>query len=458
MIQKITETGIPAPDHLVGKSCRRIDGEEKVTGAALYGADLFPTSADLFASVVRSEHAHADIVSIDTHDALAVKGVLGVYTHDSIEGTNLHGLIRRDHPALASKRVRYRGDAIAVVVAESERSAEASRDRVRVEYKPLPVIANMEQALADGATKLYPEGNVMGDKRIRRGFVDKALSESHVVVSDTFFTQTVDHAFLDIEAGTGHWNGSLLTLYVAGQWVHEERRLIALALGIPVEQIRIIQPVTGGAFGGREDISIQIYLGLAAMKHPGKTIGLRYTRSESMRVRHKRHALKIDYTLGAAKDGTLTAARISVYSDEGAYASTGIAVMRKSASHATGPYRIPNVEVDVYGVHTNNNPTGAMRGFGACQMAIAYEGMIDRVARALQMDRETLRRKNLINDGDVVTTGQRINHVSVQQCLTRAIETFKSRPYPNNDDLPPRLRRGWGMSAICFGLGYGDGF
>jgi CO/xanthine dehydrogenase Mo-binding subunit len=453
-----TRVDIPPADHLVGKSCRRVDGPEKVTGVAMYGADLFPHAADLFARVLRSEHAHADIVTIDKRAALDVPGVLGVYTHADVGGTNLHGLIRRDHPALAGGRVRYRGDAVAVVVADSERAAIAARDRIRVQYEPLPVVATMEQALAADAPRLYPEGNVMGDKRIRRGDVDRALAEAHVVVTDVFNTQTVDHAFLDIEAGTGIWDGQVLTLNAPGQWVHEERRLIALALGIEVEQIRIIQPATGGAFGGREDISIQIYLGLAALKHPGKTIALRYDRAESMRARHKRHALKIEYTLAADREGNLTAARVIVHSDEGAYASTGIAVMRKAASHATGPYRVPNVEVDVYGVHTNNNPTGAMRGFGACQMAIAYEGMMDRLANALQMDRLALRNRNLVCAGDQVTTGQRVENATVVECLEAAVAKFNERVYPGNHGLPPHLRRGWGMSAICFGLGYGDGF
>lgn len=449
---------IPPGVHLVGESCRRVDGPEKVTGLAMYGADLFPHAADLFAKVVRSAHAHADVLAIDKSEARAVPGVLGVYTHEDITGTNRHGLIRRDHPVLATKRVRYCGDAIAVVVAENEAAAVAARDRVKVSYRPLPVVATMEQALAPDAPRLYPDGNVMGDKRIRRGNVDAAIAAAHAVATDVFHTQTVDHAFLDVEAGTGIWDGQLLTLNAPGQWVHEERRLIALALGIGVEQIRIIQPATGGAFGGREDISIQIYLGLAALKHPGKTVALRYDRAESMRARHKRHALRIEYTLAADRDGNLTAARVIVHSDEGAYASTGIAVMRKAASHATGPYRVPNVEVDVYGVHTNNNPTGAMRGFGACQMAIAYEGMMDRLAEALQMDRLELRRRNLIQPGDPVTTGQRVDNATVTECLDRAFARFKEKPYPGNDGLPPHLRRGWGMSAICFGLGYGDGF
>lgn len=466
MTGSATDTAIPKGERLaisqggqlVGRSCRRIDGPEKVTGVALYGADLFPTSADLFAKVVRSSEAHAEVVSIDLAAAIAVPGVVGVYTHEDVGGTNRHGLVRRDHPVLVDSRVRYRGDAVAVVVAESERAAETARDLVNVTYDPLPVIATMAEALAPDAVRLYPEGNVMGDKRIRRGDVAGALADADVVVTDTFHTQTVDHAFLDLEAGTGVWDGHTLTLRTAGQWVHEEARLIALALGLPVEQVRIIQPCTGGAFGGREDISIQIYLGIAALKHPGKTIGLRYDRGESMRARHKRHALDIEYTLGAKRDGTLTAARIIVHSDEGAYASTGIAVMRKASSHATGPLRVPNIEVDVYGVHTNNNPTGAMRGFGACQMAIAYNGTMDRLAKALGMDRVDLILKNLIQPGDVVTTGQRIENATGDKCLAAALEKFRDRPYPGNENLPPHLRRGWGLSVMCFGIGYGDGY
>jgi CO/xanthine dehydrogenase Mo-binding subunit len=260
-----------------------------------------------------------------------------------------------------------------------------------------------------------------------------------------------------LEAGIAHWDGELLTIQVSGQWVHEERRLTALALGLPMEAVRIICPATGGAFGGREDISIQIYLGLVALKHPGKTIAMRYSREEFMRARHKRHAIRIHYTLGAKRDGTITAAKITVYSDEGAYASTGPAVLRKAASHSTGPLRVPNVYVDVYGVFTNNNPTGAMRGFGACQMAIAYNGMMDRLAERLELDRIELWRKNLIHSGDEVTTGQRIPISTATECMDAALQQYKLNA-GRDAPLAPHQRRGWGLSVICFGLGYGDGF
>ncbi len=331
------------------------------------------------------------------------------------------------------------------------------------------MVGDLDAALADDAPRLHPNGNLMGGKRIRKGDADAALAESDVIVSETFQTQTVDHAFLDIEAGIACWDGKLLTVHVSGQWAHEERRLTALALGLSIEAVRIITPATGGAFGGREDISIQIILGMAALKHAGKTIAMRYSREESMRARHKRHAIRIHYTLGAGRDGTLTAAKITVYSDEGAYASTGPAVLRKAASHATGPYRVPNVWVDVFGVFTNNNPTGAMRGFGACQMAIAHEGMMERLAERLGMDRIELRRKNLIRSGDAVATGQRIPNATAVECLDAAMARFQDAPWdiralgqskiqnPKSKILPHQ-RRGFGVSVICFGLGYGDGF
>jgi nicotinate dehydrogenase large molybdopterin subunit len=445
------------PEGPVGKSERRIDGLEKVLGTALFGADLFFNRADYFACVVRSEQAHANVLSIDTSAALRMPGVIAVYTAADVPGTNRQGLIRRDHPVLAENKVLYRGDGVALVVAQTEKAARRGREAVRVEYEPLPVLGSIDDALADGAPLLHPNGNFMGGKRIRKGDADRALAESDVVVSDTFQTQTVDHAFLDLEAGIGRWDGNVLTLHVSGQWVHEERRLTALALGLPLEAVQIISPVTGGAFGGREDLGIQIHLGLAALKNPGKTIAMRYSREESMRARHKRHALRVHYTMGAKRDGTLTAAKVTVFSDEGAYASTGPAVMRKAASHATGPYRVPNVYVDVYGVYTNNNPTGAMRGFGATQMAIAYEGMIDRIADRLEMDRVELRRKNLIRSGDAVTTGQIVPTATAIDCMEAAVDQFKSNRAVD-PPLAPHQRRGWGVSVICFGLGYGDGF
>ncbi|MCX7964427.1 MAG: xanthine dehydrogenase subunit D [Candidatus Hydrogenedentota bacterium] len=457
----------------VGKPLIRFDAREKVTGETRYGGDLYEKGM-LHVKVLRSEYAHAEILSVDPSAALALPGVVGVYTARDISGTNRHGLIRRDQTVLAEQFVRYKGDAIAIVVAESDKIAREALKLIKVEYRPLPVIHTIDEALAPDAPKIHPEGNVMGDKRIRKGDAERAFAEEcDVIVEETFSTQTVDHAFLDLEAGSALYDGEMLTIWVSGQWVHEERRLVALALGLPVERVRIIQPATGGAFGGREDLSIQCYVGLAALKHPNRKVYLRYSRAESMTARHKRHAMRIHYTLGAKRDGTLVAAKVTVWSDEGAYHSTGLAVMRKASSHSTGVYRVPNIHVDVYGVFTNNNPTGAMRGFGAAQMAICYEGMLDRLAAKLGMDRIEIRRKNVLRHGDEITTSQVLPVVTAEECLDAALMQFArgvgvdvatpqeaqrvwdARSYATP---APYLRRGYGVSIVCFGLGYGDAF
>lgn len=441
----------------IGSRSLRLDARDKVTGAAKYGGDL-PGKDALTVTVVRSAHPHAEILSIDTSRAEATSGVVAVFTHRDMPGTNMHGLIRRDQEVLASRFVRHLGDAVALVVAEDPAAAERAKALVAVTYRPLPVVATVDDALAPGAPVLHPDfpGNVMGVQRIRKGDAERAMAAAEVVVEETFQTQTVDHAFLDLEAGMACMDGDVVTIHASGQWVHEERRLVALALGLPLERVRIVQPHTGGAFGGREDISIQVYLGLAALKL-GRPVQIAYSRHESTVARHKRHAIRIRYRLGAKRDGTLVAAQVEVLADEGAYASTGPAVIRKASSHATGPYRIPDVSVDVTGVFTNNSPTGAMRGFGACQLAIAYEGAMDRLAARLGMDRVELKRRNLIGPGEGVTTGQVIPVVSARQCLDVALERagWATRSY---DTDRPYLKRGYGVSTICFGLGYGDGF
>lgn len=444
------------PTKVVGKSALRLDGVDKATGKTKYGQDLFDKSF-LSAKALRAAYPHAEILGIDTREAKKIPGVVAVLTHQDMPGTNMHGLIRRDQEVLCGKKVRYLGDAVAIVVAKDEEAAVAALKKIKVDYRPLPAVLTMEDALKPDAPKIHTEGNVLGEKHLRRGDAPQAMSEADVVVEDMIQTQTADHAFLDLEAGRARYDGKMLTIEVSGQWLHEERRLIALALGVPLEQLRLIQPATGGAFGGREDISIQIYLGLSALKLKGRTICMRYLRAESMIVRHKRHPIRVHYKLGAKKDGTLVAAQVTFYVDKGAYASTGIAVMRKASSHATGPYKVPNVWVDVIGVFTNNNPCGAMRGFGAAQTAIAYEGLMDRLAVKLDVDKAELRMKNLIKSGDAVTTGQIVPHATGVECFEAVLKKidWKNRSY---ETPAPHLKRGYGVSIVCFGLGYGDGF
>ncbi|MCC6749026.1 MAG: xanthine dehydrogenase family protein molybdopterin-binding subunit [Deltaproteobacteria bacterium] len=439
----------------IGQSIRRFDALGRVTGETRFGGDLAGPEV-LSAAVIRSPHAHARLKRIDVEAARRAPGVVAVYTAADVKGTNRHGLIRRDHPVFCTDRVRYLGDALGVVVAVTPKLAEEACRAVRVEAELLPVVGSLDEALAPGSYPIHAEGNVCASQLIRKGDADRALAGAEVVVEEVFNLRGVDHAFLDLEAGMAELDGETVVIHAAGQWVHEERRLIALALGVPVERVRVVQPPSGGAFGGREDISIQIYLGLATLELR-RPVRLAYSREESMRARHKRHPIRIHYTLGAQRDGTITAAKVVVYSDEGAYASTGPAVLRKAVSHCTGPYRVPNISCDGVSVYTNTCPTGAMRGFGACQMAVAYEGMVYKLARTLGVDLIELKRKNLLRDGDDVTTGQRIPVAGASDCLDAALERF-GWSHRNHAAPAPHLRRGFGVSTICFGLGYGDGF
>ncbi len=439
----------------VGASVRRNDARGKVTGETRYGGDLAGEDA-LHVAVLRSELPHAEIRGIDTAKAKALPGVVAVLTAADVPGTNRHGLIRRDQELIASRFVRYTGDAVAVVVAETAKIARRALGLIDVDYFPLPGVFTLDEALAPDAPQIHPIGNLLTRKPILRGDAETAMREAFVTVEETYLTQAVDHAFLDLEAGMAYMDGDVLTLHASGQWVHEERRLLSLALGLPQERMRIIQPATGGAFGGREDLGIQIYLALAALK-TGRTVRQDYDRAESMTARHKRHPLRIRYQLGADREGNLVAAKVTVHADTGAYASTGDAVMRKSASHATGPYRVPNVQVDVFGVFTNLSPCGAMRGFGAAQMAVGYELALDKLAEALGMDRLEIRRRNLIRNGESVTTTQVIPVATGLQCLEEAQRRigWERRDYETGS---PTLKRGYGISTFCFGLGYGDGF
>lgn len=439
----------------LGSNVRRNDANGKVTGETRYGGDLAGKDA-LHVKVLRSPHAHANILALDTSRALAHPGVVAVYTAKDVPGTNTHGLIRRDQELIASRTVRYMGDAVAVVVAETKAAAKAALKLIDVEFEVLPGVFSIDQALAPDAPHVHPNGNIIGQKPIRKGDVEAGFAEAEIVITEMVETQSVDHAFLDVEAGAAYMAGDVLTICASGQWVHEERRLMAIALGLPQEKVRLIQPATGGAFGGREDLGIQLYLGLAALK-TGKLVRCDYDRAESMIARHKRHPLRVHFKLGAKKDGTLVAAHVTVHADKGAYASTGEAVMRKAASHATGPYRIPNIHVDVIGVFTNHNPCGAMRGFGACQMAVAYEAAIDRLAKALDMDRVELRRKNLVKAGDGLTTTQVLPVATAIECM-EAAQARLGWDKRNYETDAPHLKRGYGISSFCFGLGYGDGF
>ena len=398
---------------LVGQSVHRLDAVGKVTGQTPYPGDI-DMDGQLWMKVRFSDHAHARILSIDTSRAEAHPGVVAVLTARDVP-CNEYGLIINDQPVLCgpgSDRpgadvVRCYADHVALVIAETEAAASAARDLIDVTYEPLPAVFDTTAAMADGAPQLHAEypGNVLCHYRIRKGDMAAGWAEAAVVVEGTYSTSWQEHAYLQPEAGLGYIDEKgRVTVVVAGQWVHEDQEQVAHALGLPLDQVRIIYPAIGGAFGGREDMSVQIILALAAWKlrRPVKII---WSREESIRGHHKRHPVTIAMRWGATRDGKIVAAEGTIIGDAGGYAYTTTKVMGNTNLMATGPYSIPNIHLDTYGIYTNNVPTGAFRGFGGPQGLFAAEGQMNKLAQALGMDPVELRARNVLREGDLLSVG-----------------------------------------------------
>ncbi|MEJ2708102.1 MAG: xanthine dehydrogenase family protein molybdopterin-binding subunit [Anaerolineales bacterium] len=402
----------------IGKSVRRIDAVGKVTGETQYPGDIdLPNQA--YMKILFANRPHAIIRKLDTRQAEALQGVIAVFTAKDVP-LNEYGLIMPDQPVLCgpgsnkpyADRVRFVGDQVAVVVAESEEIAAQARDLIEVTYEDLPVVTGPEQAMQDGALLLHPDqdSNVFCHYRIRKGDVEKALAEAAVVIEGEYHTPAQEHAYLQPEAGLGYIDEEgRVTVQVAGQWTHEDQQQIAHALGLPLEKVRVIYPAIGGAFGGREDMSVQIVLALAAWRleqrgihRPVKII---WSREESIIGHHKRHPYVIRTRWGADEDGKIVAADVDVIADGGAYAYTSTKVLGNATLMCTGPYLIPNVRVDSYAVYTNNIPGGAFRGFGGPQGAFAAENQLNRLAEALGMDPVEIRMRNVLRDGDLLSVG-----------------------------------------------------
>ncbi len=405
----------------IGQSIPRVDVKEKATGEALYPGD-FNLPNQVYMKVLFAGRPHAIVKEIDTSDAEALEGVLAVYTARDVP-VNEYGLGTFDQPVLCgpesnkpyADRVRFVGDQVALVVAESNQIAEQGRQRIKVTYEDLPVVDSAEEALAEGTTLLHPDKNtnLIVDFHIRHGDVEDAFTQCDVVVEGEYRTPVQEHAYLQPEAGVGYIDHQgRITVVVAGQWAHEDREQIAHALGLSEEKIRVIYPAIGGAFGGREDMSVQIILALAVMRlheqgvdRPVKII---WSREESIIGHHKRHAYTLRGRLGATKDGQLLAAEVDITADGGAYVYTSNKVLGNATLMCTGPYNIPNVKVDSRVVYTNNVPGGAFRGFGAPQGAFIAENQINLLAEALGMDPVALRMKNLIDDDSLLPTNSRL--------------------------------------------------
>ncbi|MDR7303032.1 xanthine dehydrogenase subunit D [Haloactinomyces albus] len=415
----------------IGESPMRPDGALKVRGEYAYASDLWAEDM-LWGATLRSPHPYARINSIDIGPALATPGVYAVLTHSDVPGENLYGLKVVDQPVLAVDVVRYRGEAVALVAADHPETARRAMERIEVDYEVLEPITDPELAAHDTTLpKLHADGNVVRHQPIIKGDPD---AEAEVVVSDVYTLGMQDQAFLGPEAGLAipAPDGGV-DLYLATQDLHSDRKQTARALGLPAEKVRMTISGVGGAFGGREDLSIQVHCSMLAL-HTGKPVKMVYNREESFYGHVHRHPAKMYYEHGATRDGELVYVRATLYFDGGAYASKTPVVVGNGTTLGIGPYSVPNVRIEGWGLYTNNPPCGAMRGLGAVQPALAYEAQMDKLAEALGMDPVDLRIRNALSQGGTTPTGQVLDYPAP---VAELLERVRQLPLPPERDAGP---------------------
>lgn len=471
---------------LVGKRIFRVDAKSKVTGKTIYPQDIFKEGM-VFGKTLRSPVAHGYITKLDISEAEKCPGVLKVFTAKDIPGKNEHGVVFKDHQVFCDKKVRRIGDPIAFVVAETEEQAEAGLEKIVLEIEEIEGIFDPERGMEKDAPEIHdPEvyegkNNIVYEYTLKTGNVDEAFEECDVIAENEYNVGMVDHAFLQPEAGIAYMEDDKVVVSVSSQYPHFDRFEISEALNIPEDDVRFLNPAIGGAFGAREDVTMQIHLALAAfvLNKPVKAI---YDREESFLAHSKRHGIIMRYKTGATKDGKLKAMKCEFIGDTGAYASWAVNVMRKCGVHSTGPYLIPNVDVKSYAVYTNNPFAGAMRGFGATQPPVAHEQQMDILAEKLGMDPIEFRMKNIMRVGSKTATGQELyESVPIDRCIEavgdylkgevnkeRALRIAKGPEEAGErnikyrglyeDSIISRKKRGIGFGATFYGTGYGNGF
>jgi len=457
----------------VGNSLPRVDARGKVTGEAQYPGDL-AAERMLHMKILFSERPHARVVSLDISHAERAPGVAAVYTARDIP-QNDYGLQIPDQPVLCgpgSARphadiVRFVGDQIAAVVAESENEAAAALRLIQVQFEERTVLTDPEVASRPGAPILHPDRgptNVCCHYRVRKGDVETAFAKADVIVEAEYRTPVQEHAYLQPEAGLAYVDDDgLITVACAGQWTHADRTSIARALALPEDQVRVVYPAIGGAFGGREDLSVQIVLALAALRL-GRPVKIVWSRRESIIGHGKRHPVVLRAKWAASSDGKLLAAENEIVGDAGAYMYTSNKVLGNSAITSTGPYFIPNVKTDVRGVYTNNVPGAAFRGFGAPQALFMAEMQMNKLAEALQLDPVEFRARNALRSGDTMGVGTPVPEpVTAVECIEAARAKFGWTPRERNAQAVQTvgggtLRRGRGFAAGFKNVGFSFGY
>jgi CO/xanthine dehydrogenase Mo-binding subunit len=463
-------------------SHHRIDAPGKVTGQVHYPGDLAPENL-LHGKVLFTHQPHARLISLDVSQAEAVPGVIAIFTAADVP-VNEYGLILPDQPVFIglgsdkpfSDVSRWEGDHLAVIIAETETAAAQARSLIQAEWEPLPLVTDARAAMQDKVIVHEAKGsNILQHYKIRKGDMAAGWSAAEVIIEGEYELPFQEHAYLQPEAALGYLDEEgRVTIEIAGQWTHEDQHQVAHALGLPLERVRIIYPAIGGAFGGREDMSLQIALGLAVMRlqERGMTRPIRiiWSREESVIGHHKRHPAFAKVKWGATREGKITAVHSNLILDAGAYAYTSTKVLGNAHLMAAGPYEVANAEMDSYAVYTNNVPSGAFRGFGGPQGAFVAESQMSKLAEALGIDPVQLRLKNALREGSHLVTQTAIpTGISLVEVIEKCAAEGKwgegtpTAPpaYSGFNSLPANsgsLRRGRGFACAFKNIGFSFGF
>jgi len=439
-----------------GESVADLDGVAKVQGRLRFADDLSMPGM-LHARILWSGHPHALIKEVDTTAAEQTDGVTHVLTAADIPGHNGFGPLKQDQPVLCADKVRFVGDAVAMVLAETQEAATRARDSIRVEYEPLPGVFSPEEALERDAPLLHPEGNVCKHLVHTVGDVEKGLAESFQIVEGQFDTPFVEHAYLEPESGIAYWDGDVLNLMVPTQFPFELQAQLAKVLRTPQETIRIQVTPLGGSFGSKIDATVEplIALGAYVARRPVK---LTLTREESLKRSVKRHPYSMHYRVGLDRDGKILAVDAKLLSDTGAYTNLGPRVIDQACIFSCGPYEVPNLRVEGWAVYTNNVNASAFRGFGINQAAVAIESLLDEAARKLDIDPFELRYKNALKEGSTTAAGELLRRsVAIKETIAAAREALEEELPQIRQLVTPGKRLGIGVASGFKNVGAGKG-
>jgi xanthine dehydrogenase molybdenum-binding subunit len=445
----------------IGRIQIRPDAFQKVSGKAKYTDDL-KFDDMLYARVKRAEVPHAILRQVDVSRARALPGVHALLTAENLPGDRNHGLVSADWPILVGvgERIRYVGDAVAIVAAETREIAANALDLITIDFDPQAVVKGPHEARQSEAAILHESGNMLKHIQVRKGDVKQGFDEADLVIEHTFLTPAAEHLFMEPECSIARpIPDGQMEIYVGSQIPYSDREQVARALGWQENRVRVVGQFVGGAFGGKEDIAGQIHAALLAQV-TGRPVKLLFDRHESMLVHPKRHSTQIRVKVGSKQDGSLTAIETELYGDTGAYASLGEKVMERATTHSTGPYEIPNVSSDCYAMYTNNPPAGAFRGFGVTQPTFAIESLMDMLAKELGMNPLVLRRKNALREGGMTSTGQILREsVGLLDCIDKVEAEMKKRGgnHPFASHTEGFINKAWGFAVGYKNTGFGGG-